>query len=90
MSEGRRYSGIAADSLFGSCLLAVAAVLHKPDVLSVLSRMGFGGAWWIALFSACGLVLSKCASMYRMGRMTDAASSKSEVGESHPGAWPRL
>jgi hypothetical protein len=80
MNEGRRFSGIAADSLFGGCLLAVAVVLHKSDVLSALSRTGFGAAWWIALFGACGFVLSKCANMYRMGKATDTTSTKSNVG----------
>lgn len=80
MSEGRRYSGILTDSLSGGCLLAVTVVLHKPDVLSALSRMGFSAAWWIALFGVCGLTLSKWASMYRMGKVTDTTSTKSNAG----------
>ena len=84
MGKGKRYSGIGADAVFGGCLLAVAAVLHEPDLLADLSRMGLGAATWVALFGACGLVLSKCASIYGMGKMTGAPSNSLKVSESHP------
>jgi len=84
MCKGKRYSGIGADAVFGGCLLAVAAILHEPDLLAVLSRMGCGAATWVALFGACGLVLSKCASVYGTGKMTGAPSSNLKVGESPP------
>jgi hypothetical protein len=63
--EYRQYPGMSMDALFGGLLLAVASALHDADVLSDLSKKGFGWAAWVVLFSACGLVFRNFASMSR-------------------------
>lgn len=83
MNKGKQYSGIKADAIFAGCLLAVVAILHEPDLLAVLSRTGFGAATWVAVFGVCGLVLSKCASIYVMGKAIDAPSDNFK-DKSHP------
>ena len=68
LNNGRRFPGLIADALLGGCLLAVAAVLHDPDVRSVLSSKGFEAAAWVTFLAGGALVISNSAILSRAGR----------------------
>ncbi len=68
MNNGKQFPGMIADALLGGCLLTVAAVLHDPDVHSVLSRKGFEAAAWVTFLAGGALVISNSAIVSRTGR----------------------
>jgi len=76
--EYRQYPGMSMDALFGGLLLAVASALHDADVLSDLSKKGFGWAAWVVLFSACGLVFRNFASMSRNAKRAAEPSAEDD------------
>jgi hypothetical protein len=79
--EYEQYPGMSMDALFGGSLLAVASALHDADVLSDLSKKGFGWAAWVVLFSASGLVLRGFACFSRMGKTANVASTNKKDEE---------
>lgn len=58
---GKRYSGMTFDSLCIGALVTVGSVLRDADVLSDLSKKGFGAAAWIIYLIAFVFVLSSIA-----------------------------
>jgi hypothetical protein len=76
--EYRQYQGMSMDALFGGLLLAVASVLHDADVMSVLSKKGFGWASWVVLLGACGLVIRIFASMSRNAKRATEPSAEDD------------
>jgi hypothetical protein len=67
------------DAFFGGLLLAVASALHDADVLSDLSKKGFGWAGWVVLFSSVGLVFRNSACFSKMGKAADEASNNKKI-----------
>ena len=65
LREYKQYPGMKVDALFGGVLLAVASALVDADVLSVMSKKGFGWAAWGVLLSAFGLAFRNRAFMPR-------------------------
>jgi hypothetical protein len=55
-NEYEQYPGMSMDAFFCGTLFAVASALRDADVLSVLSKKGFGAAAWVAFLSAMVLV----------------------------------
>lgn len=74
--EYKLYPGMSIDALFGGLLLAVSSVLHDADVLSDLSKKGFGWAAWVVLFGACGLVFRNFASMSKISKRAEIPATK--------------
>lgn len=74
--EFEHYPGMSMDAFFGGWLLAVASALHDADVLSDLSKEGFGWAGWVVLFSSCGLVFRNFACFSKMGKAADKAQEE--------------
>jgi len=82
--EYRQYPGMSMDAVFGGLLLAIASALHDADVLSDLSKKGFGWAAWVLLFSACGLVFRNSASFSRRSTRPSEPVNSSGREESLP------
>lgn len=81
--EYKQYPGMSMDALFGGALLVVASALRDADVLSDLSKKGFGAAAWVVFLGAGALLVRNFACMSRMGKKTDEPSAE---GASPPAA----
>ena len=62
--EGRRYSGMILDAIFGGALVTVAVTLREPRIRLGLSEIGFGMAAWVVFLSGAGLVLARALQQH--------------------------
>jgi hypothetical protein len=80
--EYTQYPGMSIDALIVGSLLTVAAVLRDADVLSDLSKKGFGAAAWVVYLSTCVLAVRIAACMSKINKRTGEPSSNSVGDES--------
>jgi hypothetical protein len=70
-----QYPGMSMDALFGGSLFAVASALHDAEVMSGLSKRGFGWAGWVVFVAACGLLLRNFGGMSKINKKASEPSS---------------
>jgi hypothetical protein len=74
--EYTQYPGMSIDALIIGSLLTVAAVLRDTDVLSDLSKKGFGAAAWVVYLSTCALAVRIVACISRISKMAGEPSAE--------------